>query len=94
MAMPTAARRWWGVTSCADAPSACSFDVGLEDELDANSEVGRAMSTTPARLMPAPIRSTRVNGSLSSLLQAQQARVGARKVRTVASARGKYWRDQ
>jgi hypothetical protein len=61
----------------------------LEWESAAKSEKGRAMRTTPNREIYAAICSIRVKGSLIRKLQAQHARLGARKVITVASARGR-----
>ena len=105
MAMPTAARRCEGVASgiveagfeavdeaegergvtSEGAPSVVSGVVEEEKR-----EVGRAMRMTPSNDTTPEICSVRVKGSCRSLLQAQQAMIGARKVRTVASARGRY----
>lgn len=54
-----------------------------------NSDSGRAMRTTPKRETYAAICSMRVKGSLIRKEQAQHARLGARKVMTVASASGR-----
>lgn len=65
--------------------------VGGESALfGEKKEVGRAMRMTPVKEMMVAICSMRVKGSLSSREQTQQTRPGARKVRTVQSARGRY----
>jgi len=51
------------------------------------------MRTTPTREIRPPSCSVRVKGSLMNLEQAQQDTVGARKVMTVASDRGRYCKD-
>jgi len=51
------------------------------------------MRMTPAREMRPPSCSVWVKGSLMNLEQAQQETVGARKVMTVASERGRYCKD-
>ncbi len=51
------------------------------------------MRTTPKSDTYAAICSMRVNGSLIIKEQAQQARLGARKVMTVASLSGKYCKE-
>jgi len=51
------------------------------------------MRMTPAREIRPPSCSVRVKGSLMNLEHAQQLTVGARKVMTVASERGRYWSD-
>jgi hypothetical protein len=53
-------------------------------------EVGRAMRITPVNDMMVAICSIRVKGSLIRMEQTQQTRPGARKVRTVQSASGRY----
>jgi hypothetical protein len=53
------------------------------------SDIGRAIRTTPKRETYAAICSIRVKGSLIRKEQAQHARLGARNVMTVASARGR-----
>lgn len=59
-------------------------------EIAEKKDIGRAIRTTPKRDMYAAICSIFVNGSLMRNEHAQQAREGARKVMTVASARGRY----
>jgi len=60
----------------------------------ANSEVGRAIRTTPTIDTKAAYCSIRVKGSLMKMEHAQQAKLGARKVMTVASASGRYRREK
>ena len=103
-ATPTALRRWAEVTSSRPwasvgvvefmdgrlsvAPLAIGDGEGLE-----RSEVGRAIRTTPRKdIMPATC-SLRVKGWWRRIEQAQQATMGARKVITVASERGRYSRE-
>jgi hypothetical protein len=58
-----------------------------------NRDIGLAISTTPNSETYAAICSIRVKGSLMRKEHAQHARLGARKVMTVASARGRYNRE-
>ena len=51
------------------------------------------MRTTPRKEMIPAICSLRVNGSWRRNEQAQEATIGARKVITVASDRGRYLRE-
>lgn len=66
--------------------------AGVGEELG-RREVGRAIRTTPRKEIRAAYCSERVNGSWIRMEQAQQATVGARKVITVASDRGRYSRE-
>ena len=74
-------------------PSAAPLPAGDELEWDEMNEAGRAMRTTPMNETTAATCSFRVNGSWISIEQAQQATMGARKVMTVASDIGRYWRE-
>ncbi len=60
---------------------------------DGRREVGRAIKITPRKETRPAICSARVKGSWISMEQAQQATMGARKVMTVASDRGRYSRE-
>jgi len=60
-----------------------------EDDENEKKEVGRAMKMTPTKATSEQTFSTLVNGSLIKKEQAQQVSEGARKVMTVASARGR-----
>ena len=103
-ATPTAVRRWAEVTlsrpwasmgvvefmagRLSVAPLAIGDGEGLE-----RRDVGRAMRTTPRKETMPAICSLRVKGWWSRIEQAQQATIGARKVITVASERGRYSRE-
>src|ERR1700761_983604 len=63
---------------------------GVDDDPDENREVGLAISTTPNNEIMAAICSILVKGSWMRYEQAQHAILGAKKVITVASARGRY----
>lgn len=56
-------------------------------------DVGRAMRTTPRKEIRPATCSLRVKGSWIRTEQAQQVTIGARKVMTVASDRGRYSRE-
>ena len=60
---------------------------------DEKKAVGRAMRTTPNNEIMAAIFSIRLKGSLIKNEQAQHAKLGARKVMTIASASGRYRRE-
>ena len=71
-------------------PDAGGVDDGEEDGFSAaNNDTGRAMRTTPMREIQPAICCVRVKGSWRTNEHTQQARIGARKVRTVASAKGR-----
>ena len=57
------------------------------------NDVGLAIKTTPSKETKPAICSLRVKGSWMRKEQAQHARIGARKVMTVASATGRYMRE-
>lgn len=107
--MPTAERRWAEVTvwvtfvvvlegrvkfvvGVLSEPLASGVEEGEEGEVE-KREVGCAMRTTPKRETRPAICSVRVKGSWRRTEQAQQAKIGARKVMTVASERGRYSRE-
>ena len=103
-ATPTALRRWAEVTLSKPCESVgvVEFIVGRlsvaplasggGEELE-RREVGRAMRTTPRKETMAANCSLRVKGWWRRIEQAQQATIGARKVITVASERGRYSRE-
>ena len=103
-ATPTALRRWAEVTL--SRPWASVGDVEFIDgrlsvaplatgdgEWLERREVGRAMRTTPRKEIMPTTCSLRVKGWWRRIEQAQQATMGARKVITVASERGRYSRE-
>ena len=79
-----------GVVAFVGEEDSCSDEELLVAE---KIDEGLAIRKTPMIDTNVAICSVRVNGSLISLLQAQQASIGARKVSTVASERGRYCSD-
>ena len=106
MANPTAVMRWAGeITSRMYEPSvgaallvfgasvAPMLAEGVDEGELGKRNVGRAIRITPKRETRAAICSIRVKASWMRREHAQQATMGARKARTVASAIGRYIRE-
>jgi hypothetical protein len=72
------------------APSAFPVAGGIVLDSEEKRDAGLAIRTTPKSEMYAAICSIRVNRSFKKNEHAQQDSEGARKVITVASARGRY----
>ncbi len=71
-------------------PSAAPLPAGGGAEWVGMREVGRAIRITPRREITPATCSLRVKGSWMRIEQAQQATIGAKKVMTVASDKGRY----
>ena len=78
------------VTLVEGNPSPAPLATGGTSERRGSRDVGRAMRTTPRKETMPAICSLPPNGSWRRNEQAQQATIGARKVITVASDRGRY----
>lgn len=88
-----APRRCVGAATVGETARGVTAAAGAAAGEGVKSEVGSAMSTTPTNETSAPSLSASVNGSPWMSDPARLESEGARKVRTVASARGRCWRE-
>ena len=82
-----------GVVPLVPGTMSPSPEAGGASPEDLKNEVGRAMRITPVKDMTVAIFSIRVKGSLINIEHTQHTKPGARNVRTVQSASGRYCKE-